>query len=135
MFKNHHNEFKIHKDFRTHPLPMQKIYVFGFEMCAYCLKQVVRFELNLFQKFPCILLGFKWLKTILNSSCQFRTQSSSLTSLLQMHITFSFQLRFAHRLKHRVFDFQIFETIYILPKMDFGKYSKCYLKFRVHGAT
>ena len=60
QFKNQHNEFEIHREFRTHPLPIQKLHVFRFEICASCLKQVVGFELSLYQKSPCILLGFKW---------------------------------------------------------------------------
>lgn len=43
-----------------------------------------------------------------------------------------FQLQFAHHLKHWTFNFLIFETIYSLPKIDFEKCCRFYLKARVY---
>ena len=62
----------------------------------------------------------------------FRNDPSTWCSGLQMTITSSFQLWFAHRLKHWTSDFPSFETIYIMYKMDSRKYSKFFLKVRVY---
>ena len=78
------------------------------------------------------LLSFNYPKTILNSGCQFQTQHFSFPSLLQMHITSSFQLRFVHHLKRWTFDFSSFKTISSFPKIDLKKCSKLYLKVRVN---
>ena len=99
------------------------------------LKQVGGFELCLCHKYPCIPLSFKWPKIILNSSCQFQTQYSSLPSLLQVHITSLFQFQFVHHLKHWTLDFPSFETIYSLPKIDLEKCSKFYLKVKIRPST
>ncbi|RVW18736.1 hypothetical protein CK203_098122 [Vitis vinifera] len=44
---------------------------------------------------------------------------SAWSDLLAMAITPSFQLRIAHRLKHWIVDFLIFETTYSIHKLDF----------------
>ena len=51
---------------------------------------------------------------------------------LQMSITSSFQLRFAHRLKRWTPEFPRFKMIYITYKMDSIKCSKFVLKIRVY---
>ena len=53
-----------------------------------------------------------------------RNSVSTWHSCLQMAINSSFQLWFAHRLKHWTPDFPIFETIYSMYIMDSSKYSK-----------
>ena len=64
------------------------------------------------------ILWFRSLRNCLSTWC----------GCLPMDITSSFQLRFAHRLKHWTSDFLIFEKKYSLHKMDFRKWSKCVLR-------
>ena len=85
------------------------------------------FEFGINQKFPCIPLSSKWPKTISNSSYQFQTQYSSLISSFQTHITSLFHLWFVHHFWLREFWNDTF-----LPKIDFGKCSKFYLKVKVY---
>ena len=118
--QNQQGELKIHNEFRTYPLLMQKLYVFMFEIRAFCLKQVGRFELSLFQKLPCISMSFKWSKTISNSTCQFQTQLSSMTNLLQVCITFSFQLQYAHSLKHWILNSKALKRYIACQKWNLG---------------
>ena len=59
---------------------------------------------------------------------------STWSDLLAMAVTPSFQLRIMHRLKHWILDFLIFEMVYSMYKIDFGKCSKsswhdCYQEY------
>ncbi|WKA06746.1 hypothetical protein VitviT2T_024631 [Vitis vinifera] len=54
-----------------------------------------------------------------------RNFRSALRGCLQMTITSSFQLQFAHRLKRWTPDFPRFEKRYSMHEMDSKKYSKC----------
>ena len=53
-----------------------------------------------------------------------RNWPSAWSDLLPMALTSSFQLRLANHLKHWIFDFLIFETTYIMYKLEFRKCSK-----------
>ena len=57
-----------------------------------------------------------------------RNSFSSCCSCLQVAITSSFQLRFAHHLKHWTPDFLTFEKIYSMYIMDSRNYSKFVLQ-------
>ena len=74
----------------------------------------------------------KFRKWISFRSCEMgfglRNFRSTLCSCLQTAIISSFQLRFAHRLKHWTSDFPIFEKKYSMHKMDSSKHSKCVQK-------
>ena len=59
---------------------------------------------------------------------QLRNFRSAWCDCLQMAITSSFQLRFAHCLKRWTPDFPRFKTIYSVYKMDSRKFSKCVLQ-------
>ena len=78
---------------------------------------------------------FKFISWILNSQVEFRNGLSVFHGCLQMVITSSFHLWFAHHLKCWTPDFPSFETIYSMPKMDFKKCSKFCLKIKVHVTT
>ena len=58
----------------------------------------------------------------------FRNDFSTLCRCFQMVITSSFQLQFAHCLKHWTPDFSRFKMIYSMWIMDFRKFSKLALK-------
>ena len=68
-------------------------------------------------------------------SKSFWNDLSALCSCLQFAITSSFQLQFAHCLKFWTPKFPRFKMIYSMYKIEFGKYSKFFLKFRVHVTT
>ena len=57
-----------------------------------------------------------------------RNSFSAWCSCLQMAITSSFQLRFAHHLKHWIADFPSFEIIYSMYTIDSRKFSKFILQ-------
>ena len=70
-------------------------------------------------------------KSVLKFSHQekvMRNSFSAWRSYLQMAITSSFQLQFAHCLKHWTPDFSRFKMIYSMWIMDFRKFSKLALK-------
>ena len=77
-------------------------------------------------------LDFEFISWILKWS---RNGPSTLHNYLQIVITSSFQIWFAHYLKSWILDFHGFEKIYSLPKMDFRKLSKFHFKFILHVAT
>ena len=62
-----------------------------------------------------------WVMRILKVLCEFRITWSSW---LPKAISSSFQLQIMHGLKHWILDFQSFEMVYSMQKMDFGKCSK-----------
>ena len=65
-------------------------------------------------------------------SKSFRNDPLTWCSCLQMTITSSFQLQFAHRLKFWTPKFPRFKMIYSMYKIDSGKCSKFVLKVRVY---
>ena len=68
----------------------------------------------------------RWFRKLI---LQLQNFLSTWCNCLQMAITSSFQLWFAHRLKRLTHDFSSFETIYIMCKMDSRKCLKCVLRF------
>ena len=62
-----------------------------------------------------------WVMRILKVLCEFRITWSSW---LPKAISSSFQLQIVHGLKRWILDFQSFEMVYGMQKMDFGKCSK-----------
>ena len=69
-----------------------------------------------------VLRKFSHLRKVMRNSV------STWCSCLQMAITSSFQLRFAHHLKHWTPDFLTFEKIYSMYIMDSRNYSKFVLQ-------
>ena len=56
--------------------------------------------------------------------CGMRNFRITWSSWLTKAISSSFQLQIVHGLKHWIIDFRIFEMVYSMKKMDFGKCSK-----------
>ena len=89
-------------------------------------------ELQNFRKWLVVLWNFRfWIWLVQNFRiCLWllRNSFSAWCSCLQMAITSSFQLRFAHHLKHWTPDFLTFEKIYSMYIMDSRNYSKFVLQ-------
>ena len=56
--------------------------------------------------------------------CGMRNFRITWSSWLPKAISSSFQLQIVNGLKHWILDFQSFEMVYSIQKMDFGKFSK-----------
>ena len=96
-------------------------YTSGFRKLKHDLWKFCKLKVSISQgkvDFASWVLWFRSSRNCLSTWC----------SCLQMAITSSFQLRFAHHLKHLTFDFLIFEKIYSIYKMDSRKCLKCVLQ-------
>ena len=75
------------------------------------------------------LRNFRNERLILQLILQLRNFRTAWSGCLQMAITSSFQLQFAHRLKCWTSDFPSFEMTYSVHEMDSKKCSKCVEEF------
>ena len=72
---------------------------------------------------------------ISNSQVEFQNGPSTLCGCIQIAITSLFQLQFAHCLKCWTLDFLSLKIINSIPKLNFRKYSKFFLKAILYATT